>query len=440
MRFILPDGRQILLQAVDEKDLNEWISRINYSSTFKSTGVRMRPLGLSGEDALLTGVAAATSHLHDMQKRPDLPRPRSWDSNAPHVLMDMLSGPPPDRPKLNRRVTMAGSNTELDPDVPVAPELDGAEQFKATFDRVKAHLAADSVTSPNNEVYLSEADSDMTDSPLSSPRSSDSANSRLPSRSHIIESKIYDLDSKISASQSQLDSDLRLIRNIAILTPFQKSTRSRLSVAVQNIGKRVTQVRLELEKFKCHRAVLRCDLSSEGRSWNDSKRVALRVARETLRNRSRLANDIPTMTLSSLDDSLLTEGLSPSAVNNAAVSPRPDSSTSGSFHSAIGFGFGWPSSDDMTFPGPKPESPKLDVSGSVSSLTSIHNASKQYELRQRSLSLTSSSHHFDSKLNDNRGEEIAEEWNQTRCAKRVSLIQVPSNIKMSTRIKGSKGS
>ncbi|KAF8912823.1 hypothetical protein CPB84DRAFT_1759590 [Gymnopilus junonius] len=432
-RFILPDGRQILLQAVDEKDINEWISRINYASTFKSTGVRMRPPGLSGEDALLTGVAAATSHLHDMQKHPDLPRPRSWDSNAPQDLMEMLSGPPPDRPRLSRRVTMTSSNTEFDPDVPVAPEIDGAEQFKATFDRVKAHLAADSLTLSNSEVPVAEVDSDITDSPLSSPRSFDSTNSRLPSRSHIIESKIHDLDSKIAASQTQLDCDLRLIRNIAILTPFQKSTRSRLAVVVQNIGKRVTQVRLELEKLKCHRVVLRCDLSSEGRSWNQSKRVALRVARETLRSRSRPTTAIPTMTLSSFDGS--STDLSPSAFNNATFSPN--SSTSGSFHSALDFGLGWPSSDETSLLGRQHESVRLDVSSSALSLTSTHDAVKQYDIRQRSLSLTSSSPQLDSDRNDNEDEEIAEEWNRTRCAKRVSLIHVPSDIKMSVRSKAS---
>ena len=64
---MLPDGRHYLLQTQTERELNEWIARINYASAFKTAGVRMRPMGMSGKDVQLTGVAAATSHLHDMQ-------------------------------------------------------------------------------------------------------------------------------------------------------------------------------------------------------------------------------------------------------------------------------------------------------------------------------------------------------------------------------------
>ncbi|KDR85154.1 hypothetical protein GALMADRAFT_233811 [Galerina marginata CBS 339.88] len=443
MKFVLPDGRQILLQATGEKDLNEWISRINYASSFKSAGVRMRSPGLSGEDILLTGVAAATSHLHDMQKHPDVPCPRSWDSNAAHDLMDMLSGPPTSSPVRKRRVTMIGGNADFDLDAPVAPEVEGADEFKATFDRVKADLAAASWPTHDSEVWLPEEDSvsDIYDSPLTSPRSFDSSNSRLPSRSQIIQSKIRDLDSKISASQSQLDSDMRLIRNIAILTPFQKSSRSRLSTTLQNMAKRVSQLRLDLAKLNCHRVVLRSDLSSEGRSWNKSKQVALRVAKETLQTRRTHA--APKMTLSPLDSPT---PLTVESLSNLPRTPasRPDSSASDSFHSATEFGFGWPSSEDLAFLTRRYESPKLDLSSSISSLPS---ESKSNGTRQRSLSISSHSHHLHSDRDgvtnagsDDHGDEFAEEWNRTRCAQRVSLVRVPSDIKILTRFKGSGGS
>ncbi|KAF8898568.1 hypothetical protein BD779DRAFT_20980 [Infundibulicybe gibba] len=293
-RFVMLDGRQLLLQASGNQELNEWISRINYASAFKSCGVRMRPAGLSGRDVELTGVAAATSHLHDMQhqRQANPSNIRSWDNNTPQELMGMLSGEnshsktPP-----RRRVTIFGSREDMDLDVPVAPEVDGADQFKATFDQVKAELASGR--------WRSSADSLAPESTFES--AGEKLNSRLPSRSQIIQTKIRDLEAKIAGSQSQLDSHMRLIRNIATLTPFQRATRDRLVTTVQAISKRVAHTRLDITRFTCYRDVLRNDLISEEQHWYQAKKIALRVATETLQSRSR-ENGIPKMTLSLHND------------------------------------------------------------------------------------------------------------------------------------------
>ncbi|KAF8973722.1 hypothetical protein BDZ97DRAFT_1648381 [Flammula alnicola] len=441
MRFVLPDGRQLLFQAADDMHLNEWISRINYASAFKSAGVRMRPPGLSGEDVHLTGVAAATSHLHDMQQRSQLRRHRSWDSNAAHDLMDMLSGQ--NRQPLKRRVTMSG-RADFDLDVPTAPEIEGAEQFKATFDQVKADLATGSWSSLDNDPWLlqtEDRDNNIYESPPTSPGSSGSSASRFPSRSQIVQSKIRDLDSKILASQSQHDSDVRHIRNIAILTPFQKSTRSRLSAAIQNLAKRVALVRLDIEKLKCHRHVLRCDVASEGRSWNHSKQVALRAAKETLQ--SRCAHTIPTMTLSLHNDLATSSTADSSHLPNTPSSQRPESSASDSFHSAADFGIEWTSSEDLTFFTTYSELPKKSPSSPAPHAPPLDDCQDS----RRSLSSSSNSNHRGSTQTEDIGgadshekgcdDEQAEEWNRTRCAQRVSLIHVPSHIRISTKMRGS---
>ncbi|KIM48047.1 hypothetical protein M413DRAFT_219231 [Hebeloma cylindrosporum] len=433
LRFLLPSGRQLLLQAADDKDLNEWISRINYASTFKSVGIKMRPLGLSREDVHLTGVAAATSHLHDIQRHSDIARPHSWDSNAPHVLMDMLTGQPNSRPTLHRRVTMAGKSMDFEPDVPVTLEFDGAEQFKATFDQVKADLAASWPSSHNEPWFSEQGDDTVNESPPLSPNSFDSKFSRLPSRSHIIQAKIHDLDSKIMASQTQLDSDVRCVRNIAILTPFQKSTRSKLFSAVQGMAKRVALLRLELEKRKCYRTVLLSDLTSEGRTWHRSKQVALRAAKETLQIRR--AHTIPAMTLSLLNDP---PSSTDSQFPNTPSSQGRKSSISGSFHSAIDFGLDWHSTDDTNFLTTRCESTTRSFSASTPSLQISRHERDGPENLRRSISVTSSANHIRSEPSkvyesDNvsqSDEEQAEEWNRTRCAHRVSLIRVPSDIRM----------
>ncbi|KAF8167944.1 hypothetical protein B0H34DRAFT_683719 [Crassisporium funariophilum] len=453
LRFVLPDGRHLLLQASGEKDLNEWISRINYASAFRSAGVKMRPLELTGEDVHLTGVAAATSHLHDMQQQFHVPH-RSWGSDAPHHLMGMLSNQQSDRPSLKRRLTISGQ-TEFDLDAPVAPEVDGAEQFKATFDKVKADLAAASSHSSDDEHWLQEEKSSaVCDSPPTSPTSVSSSSSRLPSRSHIIRSKIHELDSKIAASRSQLEADVRCLRNIATLTPFQKSTRSRLVIAVQGMAKRVMQVRLDMEKLMCHRVVLRCDLTTESRSWDNSKRVALRAAKETLQ--SRRAHMIPKMTLSLHNDHLHPVPIftgDPTGLCDTPSPGRPDSSTScGSFHSAPEFALDWASSEDpallrssRTHDSPQPTS---SISASFVTKGAPAAPDSPERIRCRSLSSSSNSNHPSGQLamstdshppvhdvdsQDEHGEQ-AEDWNRTRCGHRVSLVHVPSDIRISTRL------
>ncbi|KAJ3753285.1 hypothetical protein EV360DRAFT_87931 [Lentinula raphanica] len=124
-RLALGDGRQFLFGTDSESEMNEWISRINYASAFKSTGIQMRPLGMSGLDLQLTGVAAATSHLHDLQ----INQTRSeWDSETPRDLMEMLSEEsesPFKKAPPKRRVTIMSSGSDVDNDVPGAPEIDG---------------------------------------------------------------------------------------------------------------------------------------------------------------------------------------------------------------------------------------------------------------------------------------------------------------------------
>ncbi|KAJ7456682.1 hypothetical protein FB451DRAFT_1276828 [Mycena latifolia] len=439
-RFVMQDGRQFLLQSSNERELNEWISRINYASTFKTAGVRMRPQGMSGKDVQLTGVAAATSHLHDLQHAQTAHRARQWDNDAPRELMGMLSGEadsPVKRPAAKRRVTMMSFRGDMDLDVPTAPEVDGADQFKATFDEVKAELAAGHWASVETESPVVEDFPSISRSP-SSPSHH---NSRLPSRSHIIQSKVRDLDARISATQSQLDSDLRFVRNIGTLTPFQRATRERLLVAVQSIAKRIMQVRLDITKLSCHREVLSHDLIAEGRDWSQAKKIALQAATETLQIRG--DDHVPRMTISIPDNSEPPPLSSHTTAgkSRSSSSHRPDS-TCDSFHSALDF------SEDTVSSGFLSASVLVDTSSPQSSTASIQSfpfpdpSSPRHSLgatpgegSDLNLGAPGSHEKFYTALES---PEPAEDWDQTRCAQRVSLVRVPSDIHISTRFQSTR--
>ncbi|KAF7310669.1 Sec7 domain protein [Mycena chlorophos] len=399
-RLVLANGRQSLLQAEDEDQLNEWVARINYASAFKTTGVRMRPAAMSNRDVQLTGVAAATSHLHDLQHAQTAAhRSRKWDHEASRDLMEMLSGEPasPIRRSAPQRRGTATSVAETD--VPTAPEIDGADQFKATFDQVKAELAAGYPAVPAAPAV-----------PL--------ATSPLPSRAHIIGSKVRELDSKISTVQSQLDSDLRFVRNIGTLTPFQRATRERLTAAVQTAAKRIMHLRLEMAKLSCHREVLSNDLTAESIDWTQAKKIALQAAAETLQIRG--DEHLP-RTVVTFPESSGSTG----ERKRSSSSHRPDS-TADSFHSALDFSEDTMSSFLST-------SPRRDNS-SQSSMTSVHETTPALA-RRASLAAsdgpdTPSHEKFYTALEN---PEPAEDWNQTRLGQRVSLVRVPSTIRISSR-------
>ncbi|KAJ6519521.1 hypothetical protein C8R45DRAFT_951795 [Mycena sanguinolenta] len=431
-RFVMQDGRQFLLQPSDEQELNEWISRINYASTFKTAGVRMRPLGMSGKDVQLTGVAAATSHLHDLQHAQTAHRARKWDNDAPRELMGMLSGGGVESPTKTppaKRLTLVSLRGDMDLDVPTAPEIDGADQFKATFDLVKAELAAGN--------YGIETDSPVVEHFPSTATSIASHNSRLPSRSHIVQSKVRDLDARISATQTQLDADLRFTRNIGTLTPFQKATRERLVLAVQGTARRIMQVRLELTKLLCHREVLSNDLIAESRDWSQAKKLALQAATETLQIRSE--NHVPRMIVSFPPKTNVPDSPSLTARKRSSSSHRPDS-TCDSFHSALDF------SEDTLSSGFLSASPRVDTSSPRSSSSSIQSfpfpdVSTSEDRVSRPSEGSDNSGRFstfhEKFYTAQETPELAEEWDQTRCAQRVSLVRVPSDI-MSSRFQSTR--
>ena len=433
MRFVMPDGRHILLRAKDEKDLNEWMSRINYASAFKSAGVRMRAPAMSSKEYEMTGVAAATSHLHDIQQSQNA---QAWDRDAPHALMDMLTGVTPSTanfPSSNRRYTMMAGWNAFDFESPAPLDTECADQFTATFEEVKAQLASGDWRSE-----LGTSSTMLLDDPVTiSPISMDAENTCLPSRSEIIRTKLRELDTMISATQAQLDSHLRLVRNIATLTPFRRTTRERLEMALPGVAKKVVKVRLDMAKLACHREVLANDLVSAGRDRRRARSMALKAATETLQGQE--DPQIPQMTLSfhHQDGDV---SLSPSVPLTRASSYIAES-TCESFHSALDFGPDWPSASGMASSGFLGTTVRSEATTRSSSSSSISlpcaSAPNKSIAADQGLGQLPSAHpsprpNEKFHMTQEGLDEQAEEWNKTRAAQRVSLVRLPSSFRLST--------
>jgi hypothetical protein len=413
--------------------MNQWISRINYASAFKSAGVHMRLASMSGRSMQLTGVAAATIHLHDIQNQMHLPSsdPAAWDDNAAHQLMQMLSGEDTANKQRHRQRKMTlRTNRRVELEAPMPPEIEKTPEFKDTFDQVKAGLAAESWTGTEkdpefvNVPTLMISTVDAASSPLElSSQAPSTSHARQPSRSQIIEAQLAELDGRLTAMEEHLDVHMRFVRNVATLMPFQKATRDRLLAAIQAKGSIIMQTRLDVARMRCHRNVLFNDIVAETRVWKEVKDVALQAAKETL----------PRRDMEDIETTQHSRGTSPGKLLQIQRRQGSESSVCESFHTAIDFGPDWPSSDDLgsslltaslMFGSSRPSS-----SGSVSSqlwpeedknVGPAENAVPETEPAngQHERFYTAPEHPV----------EEAEDWNKTRCAKHVSLVRIPSNL------------
>ena len=173
-------------------------------------------------------------------------------------------------------------------------QLDGAQQFKATFNEVKVELAAHVVEqlqpAPSGRLRTLSMGTRLHTKLPSRPSivgsslwSEDMQHSTAPlSRHETIISRVETLNSQIARTQHQLDSELRIARNLAILTPFQCATRNRVQIAIAPLAKKVRAMRIELTKLSCYRFVLLTDLADEERQWEQAKHDALRAATQKL--------------------------------------------------------------------------------------------------------------------------------------------------------------
>ncbi|KAF8269365.1 hypothetical protein EI94DRAFT_1660214 [Lactarius quietus] len=424
--FISGDRRQFLFQAPSEEDVNTWLSCINYASAFKTTGISMRAPGMSGKDVELMGVAAAASHLRDLEwansDSRSSSRVHSWVRNSDD-LVDRLSTSvsAPESISMPAGVKIVSGREDTVLDITEAPDTVTAHQLKATFDQVKADLAAGRPTFIDGSSARSDG-RPRAHSLESAPRprlatmSEELEHEQLSTRTHDIQSKLKELDMKISSLQVQEESDMRLLRNVAILTPFQRATRERLGTVVLQTSKGIQTVRLELAMRLCHREVLGHDLVAQEQEWRRTKKIALKAATDTLHSRCELS-------ISRSQPPRIEE-----PVNNTHrdlhhrrdSSLPPESSTTESFHSAL----------DYACSIYAVEAP-LDVSGRNRSLTdSPSTPSPAQETDGKS------SHEKFSTAVEGPDEE-AEEWNKTRAAKRVSLVRMPSTLNVSLGRQGS---
>ena len=413
--------------------MNSWISSINYASAFTTTGMPIRGPDVSGKDVELMGVAAAASHLRDLQwanadPRASLVRSRGRSSDDLIGRLSASSSPSSTVSRSGRPQILSGRG-DMVLDVPASPGLVGAHQLKATFNQVKAVLATGQwnsadISAPRTDGRTRACSLDFAALPRLPTFPETSEYERISIRSRDIRSKLAELDSKIPTLQLQERAEMRLLRNIAVLTPFQRATRERLGAAVLQASKGIQRTRLELGMRLIHREVLSNDLIAQEREWYRTKKIALKAATDALQ--SCREPSIPRMPPLRVDGPLVDSSDERHYLpENSHV---PESSLAESFYSALEFDcrgsrmgkqLNSPlvSTNDWTpTDSPNPFTPPQTDDGNSTLETGL-------------------SQGFNTALGE--PHEEAEEWDKTRAAKRVSLVKMPSTWNVSLGPHGS---
>ena len=412
--------------------MNNWVSCINYASAFKTTGVSMRAPGMSGKDVELMGVAAAASHLQDMQcassdsqTSRDCARSRNSDdfidrlsssSNTPYAVSGL------------QRSKIVNGRGDMDLDVSSTQNRVGVHQLRATFHQVKADLAAGQwsptdapIARPDRRLRAHSLECAVRPPTASFPEEPEC--NRVSIRTRDIQAMLAELDSKIISLQLQEESDMRLMRNIAVLTPFQRATRERLGMTVLQTSRRIQKARLELGMRLCHKEVLSNDLVVQDREWRRAKTIALKAATDTLQ--SRRESTIPRALPPRLDQPMVnpSDGLHPPP---ESLHP-PESSVAETFFSALDFDWSGSAIEGG------PDSPIVSVRNSTPTDTPTDTARpfSPAQINDETTTPEPGPSHEGSTTPQEEPDEEAEEWNKTRAAKRVSLVRMPSTLNVS---------
>ncbi|GAC73384.1 guanine nucleotide exchange factor [Moesziomyces antarcticus T-34] len=236
-RLLAAKGRQYLVQAQSEDDMNDWIHKINFCASFRTCNIKIRGLDLAPRAGSGTGLADPDSL--------DVGDPSNGRSGRGAVSRLSLS----DSDRASRGMERDGSGRST----PV-PDEAGDTSREASF-----RLSVDPMS------RTSESDGPPRPASSASQRMSPASSAlqkRAKARRELMLTKIAETEVQLERASTRLADEIRLARHFAILTPFLKSTRERIEMSAQPLAHRIRSLRLEVSKAESRCKMLRLDLAA----------------------------------------------------------------------------------------------------------------------------------------------------------------------------------
>ncbi|GAC96779.1 guanyl-nucleotide exchange factor [Pseudozyma hubeiensis SY62] len=257
-RLVAAKGRQYLVQAQSEDDMNDWIHKINFCASFRKCNIKIRGLDLAPR----LGMGSSSLHVDSLEERygrPNLSR-RSFDHTSRR----------PDANESGRTTPVADESGEFSRDDPLRLSMDPASRPSEGDAPVRPRSSASHRLSP----------------------ASSAIQKRARARREMMLTKIAETEVQLERATSRLADEIRLARHFAILTPFLKSTRDRIEMSALPLATRIRALRLDVAKAQSRCNILRLDLAA-------GERVARALLPSTYMSSSamRAANRMPSATM-----------------------------------------------------------------------------------------------------------------------------------------------
>ncbi|TKY90176.1 hypothetical protein EX895_000174 [Sporisorium graminicola] len=228
-RLLAAKGRQYLVQAQSEDDMNDWIHKINFCASFRTSNIKIRGLDLAPR----VGSGADGTDRYDAPEdrfgRPDASRPSFSGSTR----------------KLN-----ADDSGRSTPTADDSGDLSREGTLRLSVDPQSRTSEGDVAARPRSSA-----------SHRLSPASS-VIQKRAKARREMMLTKIAETEVQMERARARLADEIRLARHFAILTPFLKTTRDRIEMSALPLASRIRSLRLDVAKAESRCRILRLDLAA----------------------------------------------------------------------------------------------------------------------------------------------------------------------------------
>ncbi|EST09777.1 Sec7 domain protein [Kalmanozyma brasiliensis GHG001] len=227
-RLVAAKGRQYLVQAQSEDDLNDWIHKINFCASFRTSNIKIRGLDLAPR----VGPGAALNDADTAERFASLAK-RSFSGSE----------------RATRRMDAdeSGRSTPIGDD---SGEVSRDGTSRSSMDPVTRPGDSSQPARPRSSASL-----------RLSPASS-AIQKRARARRELMLTKIAESEVQLERATSRLSEEIRLARHFAILTPFLKTTRDRIEMSALPLANRIRSLRLDVAKTEARCKILRLDLAA----------------------------------------------------------------------------------------------------------------------------------------------------------------------------------
>ncbi|KAJ1030472.1 hypothetical protein NDA16_001381 [Ustilago loliicola] len=416
-RLLAAKGRQYLVQAQSEDDMNDWIHKINFCASFRTANIKIRGLDLAPR----IGSGAATQDLNSLDRsdtlesrfgRPALSRPSFSDSDRASRGMDADG---------------SGRSTPV-PDDTGDLSRDGA--LRLSVDPMSRNSESDGPPRPRSSA-----------SHRMSPASS-ALQKRAKARRELMLTKIAETEVQLERASARLAEEIRLARHFAILTPFLKSTRERIEMSALPLSSRIRTLRLDVAKAESRCKILRLDLAAGERVTRallPNAYLSSSAMRAANRTPSAQVGTPQLLELGSITDSQAQFEELFASINNGSGTYDAPSNTA-----ALSGTVTKPASHqrnqmnlNAVSEQPADESPvmssRLELAGEPRSQHAQETVAKRPSSPSQSIASRSSAEHQDRDQSEERGsaaDEVPEDWDLSQVARastnRISLVDLPS--------------